>query len=400
MGCVSQSPSLGFQGLREGRSGRLDHSLSIGWLHVNLAMGEILRLPIEAEKIDAVKTAKLIHQTVTVMMKGLLHQKNRDQSWTYPFLHLIYKASNTPGVPRDMGADSLLSSKRCWSKLGEALGQWQDVKRFLALFDTKAREAVVSRLQLVTFWALYTQKGHTTPKTLFTNIASWEPLGLAVLDPATPLPEDVVKAVLMSIFCDTARLKKDLHLGRVMPPFAAPFGANVLRYGFPDCNFVFYHPNIKSKVAANGIRARRAKHFAKVYGIPGAFQSQTGLPDRTSAPKAPTSYHNTLHISTARAWSRLPFKAIIHSGPLYPSGRTNHDIVASFVADVRHEICDHSHRGDIYSATIDEEVRNLLPSFLDVLKVASEKIGLDDCTGARMYMTSRKIRLLGRWSMN
>ncbi|KAL8779387.1 MAG: hypothetical protein Q9194_001484, partial [Teloschistes cf. exilis] len=364
-----------------------------------LRWAEILRLPIKPEKIDAVKTAKLIHQTITVMMKGLLHQKNRDQSWTYPFLHLIYKASNAPGVPRDMGADSLLSSKRCWRKLGEALGQWQDVKRFLALFDTKAREAVVSRLQLVTFWALYTQKGHTTPKTFFTNIASREPLGLAVLDPAAPLPEHMVKAVLMSIFCDTARLNKDMHLGRVMPPFATPFGASVLRCGFPDCNFVFYHHDPNPEVAANGIRARRAKHFAKVYGIPGAFQSQTGLPDQTSAPKAPTSYHNTLHISTARAWSRLPFdqkKAIIHSGPLYAGGKTNHYIVASFVADVRREICDHSHRGNIYSATIDEEVRNLLPSFLDALKVASEKMGLDDCTGAAYVHDFTKNTIVGK----
>ncbi|KAL9582855.1 MAG: hypothetical protein Q9212_003054 [Teloschistes hypoglaucus] len=367
-----------------------------------LRWAEILRLPIEAEKIDAVKTAKLIHQTVTVIMKGLLHQKDHDQSWTYPFLHLIYKGSNAPGIPRDMGTDSLLSSKAFWKKLGEAIGQWQDVTRFLALFDTKARAAVVSRLQLITFWALYTQKGHTTPKTFFSNIASREPLGLAVLDPAAPLPQDEVKAVLMSIFCDTARLKKDAHLGRVMPPFATPFGASVLRCGFPSCNAVFYSPaDLENGVeaAANGIRARRAEHFAEVFGIPGAFHSQTGLPDPTSAPKAPTSYHITLHISTARAWSRLPFdhkQAIIISGPSYPGGRTGHNITASFVADVRQEICKHSHRGNIYSATIDEDVRGLLPSFLDALKVASKKMGMDDCTGAAYVHDFTKNTIVGK----
>ncbi|KAI4194622.1 MAG: hypothetical protein LQ350_007677 [Teloschistes chrysophthalmus] len=367
-----------------------------------LRWAEILRLPIEAEKIEAVKTAKLIHQTVAVIMKGLLHQKDRDQSWTYPFLHLIYKASNAPGVPRDMGTDSLLLGKNYWGKLGEALGQWPDVTRFLRLFDTKAREAVVSRLQLIIFWALYTQKGHTTPKTFFTNIASREPLGLAVLDPTAPLPQDEVKAVLMSIFCDTARLKKDAHLGRVMPRFATPFGASVLRCDFPSCNVVFYNPDDLVngvEAAANGIRARRAEHFAEVFGIPGAFQSQTGLPDPTSAPKAPTSYHNTLHISTARAWSRLPFDkkiAIIISGPSYPGGRTGHNITASFVADVRHEICKHSHRGNIYSATIDEEVRNLLPSFLDALKVASKKMGLEDCTGAAYVHDFTKNTIVGK----
>lgn len=97
----------------------------------------------------------------------------------------------------------------------------QDVTRFIALFDTKAREAVMSRLQLVTFWVLYTQKAHTTPKTFFANIASREPLAPAVLDPAAPhLPQNEVKKVLLSIFCDKARLKEhltartqDIHLG-------------------------------------------------------------------------------------------------------------------------------------------------------------------------------------------
>ncbi|KAL8692930.1 MAG: hypothetical protein Q9218_002131 [Villophora microphyllina] len=368
-----------------------------------LRWAEILHLPIEADKINAVKAAKLIHQTVTVMMKGLLHQKDGDQSWTYPFLRLIYKGFNAPGVPRDMGADSLLSSKGCWSKLEEALGKWQDVRRFLALFDSKAREAVASRLQLVIFWALYTQKGHATPKTFFTNIASREPLGLAVLDPTVQLgaslpdstcPPDEVKAILMSIFLDKARLKKDTHLGEVMPPFATPFGASVLRCGFPNCNAHFYCPNVHIKqgaeAAANSIRTRRAEHLAEVFGIPGAFQSQTGLPDPTLAPKAPTSYHNTLHISTARAWSRLPLdskKAII---------RSDHDTTGQFVADVRHEVCDYNHRGNIYSSTIDDHVRSLLPNFLDALRVASKKMGLDDCSGAAYVHDFTKNTIVGK----
>ncbi|KAL8659914.1 MAG: hypothetical protein Q9202_006895 [Teloschistes flavicans] len=367
-----------------------------------LRWAEILRLPIDAERIDAVKAAKLVHQTVTVMMKGLLNEKHGAQSWTQPFLRLIYKGFNAPGVPRDMGTDSLLSSKRCWSKLEEALGQWQDVTRFLALFDSKAREAVATRLQLVAFWASYTQKSHTTPKTFFANIAFREPLAPAVLDPTAPLPPEEVKAVLMSIFCNPTQLKKDTHSSGALPPFATPFGASVLRCGFPDCHVAFHSPDdLKTGVeaAAHGIRARRAEHLAEIYGVPGAFHSQTGLPEPTSAPTAPTSYHHTLHISTARAWSRLSLdrkKAIIHPGPFYPGGRSSYDTVASFVADVRREICATSHRGNIYSAAIDEQVRSLLPSFLDALKAASEKMGLDDCTGVAYVHDFAKNTIAGK----
>lgn len=206
-----------------------------------LRWAEVLQLPISAERIQALRAAKLIHQIVTVMMNELLQEKDGEKPWTYRFLHLIYKEFNAPGIPRDFGPNSLIASEVCWMPLEGALGSWQDVTRFLASFDTKAREAVISRLQLVTFWVLYTQKGHTTPKTFFANIASREPLAPAVLDPAAPyLPQDEVKKVLLSIFCDKRQLRaklacrtKDIHLGKAMPPFATPFGASVLSCGFP-----------------------------------------------------------------------------------------------------------------------------------------------------------------------
>ncbi|KAL8882176.1 MAG: hypothetical protein Q9192_007630, partial [Flavoplaca navasiana] len=127
----------------------------------------------------------------------------------------------------------------------------------------------------------------------------------------------------------------------------------------------------------NGIRTRRAQHFADVFGIPGEFQSQTGLPDPTLAPKAPSSYHNTLHMSIARAWSRLPLakkKAILSS--------TVSAALDSFIVDVRIQLCATSHRGNIYSSTIDEEIRTLMPSFFEALRVASERDGLEDRSGA------------------
>ncbi|KAL8676974.1 MAG: hypothetical protein Q9224_007234, partial [Gallowayella concinna] len=92
---------------------------------------EILQLPIDTQRVEAVKRAKLIHQTVTVMMNGLLREKKGDKSWTYPFLQIIYRAFNAPGIPCDLGLDSLTSNTQCWEKLEEALGHWPDVERFL-----------------------------------------------------------------------------------------------------------------------------------------------------------------------------------------------------------------------------------------------------------------------------
>ncbi|KAL8929142.1 MAG: hypothetical protein Q9172_000577 [Xanthocarpia lactea] len=374
-----------------------------------LRWSEILRLPIHAEEIKAAKVAKLIHQTVSAIMIGLLREQNGDKSWTHPFLHLIYTGFNAPGIPRDLGIKSICSSSRCWSKLEDALGQRQDIQRFIGLFDINTRETVASRLQLIIFWAIYTQKGHTTPKTFFANIRSREPLAPAVLDPTATLPQDEVNEVLRSIFYDKARLERNLsgrtqklHLGKEMPPFATPFGASVLRCTFPECNIDFYSPDdlkAGAVAAANGIRARRAEHLAEVFGIPGAFQSQTGLPDPTLPPKAPTSYHNTLHISIARAWSRLSLdrkKVVISTDPQYPGGRNDHDVVASFVASVRHQLCASSHRGNIYSATIDDEVRSLLPSFLHALKVASDRMGLDDRSGAAYVHDWTRNTIIGK----
>ena len=124
---------------------------------------------------------------------------------------------------------------------------------------------------------------------------------------------------------------------------------------------------------------RRAKHLNDIYGIGSAFKSQTGLPDPTKAPKAPTSYHNTLHISIARTWSQMDpqFKrAILGSNSI-----DDDPAIARFVRDVCLEVCAKNSRGNIYSMTIDKEVRTVLPSFLEALQIASKKMRLEDTSG-------------------
>ena len=287
-------------------------------------------------------------------------------------------------VPRNLGGPaSVVSADKFWPKLEEALGQWQDVKRFLAGFDHASRRDVTPRLQTITFWALFTQKGHTTPKTFFANVKSREPLAPAVLDPEAIIAIGHIMDVLSSIFCPTPQAGSKAHFPdeTVMPPFVSPFGPSVLHCGQPGCGVKFYaEADLQSKpINALAIRARRASHLSEIYGIDRTFISQTGLPDPTQAPKAPTSYHNTLHISTARTWSQLDLerRQAISEGV---SGR-NEPAIADFVREVCLEICARNRRGDIYSASVEPEIRSILPSFLEALRIASEKMGLEDNTG-------------------
>lgn len=168
---------------------------------------ELLNLPIVAGRMEAMQKAKLINLVITNIMNGLFREKDGDKSWTHPFLQLVYQGFNAPNVPRDLGGPtSIVSADRFWPKLEDALGQWQEMKRFLAGFDHASRRDVTPRLQAITFWALFTQKGHTTPKTFFVNVKLREPLAPAVLNPEEFIAEGPIFDKLTSSFLPTRRL--------------------------------------------------------------------------------------------------------------------------------------------------------------------------------------------------
>ena len=343
-----------------------------------------LNLPVDKGSLEAIKKAKLINLTVATIMKGLLEQKDDDKSWTHPFLQLVYREFNAPGVPRDLSSSSILPAETFWTNLQKVLGRRDDVRTFLASFQHPGCLSMAHNIQLIIFWALYTQKGHTTPKTFFATIKAREPLAPAILDPMATVASKAVNEVLLSIFCPKRQIQdtNDPHLCSELPPFASPFGPSVIHCGKPGCNVQFYsESDLEAGVdaAADRIRDRRAKHFKEIYSVADTFSSPRGLPEPTQAPNAPSSYHNTLHISTARVWSRLDlehkeaiFKGIPNKG---------NPVVIAFLKDVRIEVVERSHRGNIYSPTIDTEVRAVLPSLLEALKVASAKMGLEDKSG-------------------
>ena len=345
---------------------------------------EELDLPVDQETLEAIKKAKLIHLAVASIMKGLLDQKGGNKSWMYPFLQLIYREFNAPGVPRDLSSASILPTETFWSTLQIVLSSLDDVNTLFASLKHPDCLPMAHNIQLLIFWALYTQNGHTTPKTFFATIKAREPLAAAILDPTAAVPIKAINEVLLSIFCperETQEATKDPHLSNSLPPFASPFGPSVIYCGTPGCTVKFYSPYDldDGQTAAEQIRDRRAKHLKEVYGVANTFTSLRGLPEPTHAPQPPSSYHNTLHISTARVWSRLDpdgRAGIIQGLPL----EDNPDVLA-FLKDVRIEISERSHRGDIYSATIEGEVRAILPSLIEVLQVASDKMGLEDVSG-------------------
>lgn len=343
---------------------------------------KILSTSVTPQQLSMIKKAKLIHLLVASIMSAMLKAQRTGLSWKNGFLTLIYQVENGPGVPRDIGPKSVLSPDGFWSRLGHVLGGWTDVVSFLETFDETSRVEVVLRLQLLIFWALFTQKGHTTPKSFFATIRSREEFGLAVLDPTRSVPEDAIRQILHSIFCPKLSTECfKAHPKNDVPPFVSPFGASVLRCGTPGCSVIFYHGETDKhgEVDTLTIRTRRANHLNEVHAVSDTNHSETGLPEATAAPTPPTSYSLTLHLSTAKVWSRLTMNERQEIGEAMRQGQDS--AIARFVTKVRSEICTDSHRGNIYSPTIDDEVREVLPSFLEALRVASIREGCHDASG-------------------
>lgn len=129
---------------------------------------------LDPSSVESLIKAKLIHIVVSSMMNALLQHKGKakDSEWTHPFIRLIYRGFNAPGIPRHMmDSESVVSARRFWATLKDALGDWPDNKHFLSMFPAKARIDVCRRIQLAVFWTIFTQQAHTTPKTFFHTIA-------------------------------------------------------------------------------------------------------------------------------------------------------------------------------------------------------------------------------------
>ena len=87
-------------------------------------------------------------------------------------------------------------------------------------------------------------------------------------------------------------------------------------------------------------------------------------------PSRPTSVHTTLHMSVARAWAKLEVDVRRKVARAVESGVVEGESqVEAFVVAVREEVC-RGGRGDIFDRGLDRDIRDVLPSFLAVLKEA------------------------------
>ena len=315
----------------------------------------LLEIPVDVP-LEMIKKAKLIHFLTATIMNGLRDKTEGDTLWTQPFLSLIYREFNAPGVPCNLGQSSLVLPDLFWIKFETFPGASQDVKRFLKQFTLLERHQMVSRIQIVIFWALLKQKSHAMPKTFFRNIATLEPLAPQVLDPQAPMTDDAIHGVLMSIFLPDRKI--DIHHGGPsdpQPPFVSPYGPSILECGYPSCDIKFYDTPWRSDVLdPRSVRERRAQHLREVFAV-GSFNSQTGLPEPTKAPKAPSSSHVTMHISIARTWAALPFDqkralsteiAAQLSAPNDSKGPQS--AIPDFIGAVRPVVCTEPARGHLF----------------------------------------------------
>ena len=347
---------------------------------------DMLDLPNETGTLMALQQSKLIHITATSLMKGNLCGKNSDRTWTYPFLELVYREFNAPCVPRDMKAASILGVDGFWAKLEVTLDPYfHGIKSFLDTFTVASRREVYNRIQVVIFWALYHQNGHTTAQTFFRTIGLNKKLAPAVLNPMTTLPDEEAEKMLRSIFVD-ARRNPIAHQSNEPPPFVTPFGASVLICGKKGCGVKFYDPEHSKSLEPEAIHNRRAEHLKETYGLGSRFaHSLHGLPENTITPKPPTSTHYNLHASISRVWSTLPLAANWNRDPLVLKNTTfsklgkepiwngDEEAVTAFVTAVRMKICQEDGRGNIYQAGIEGEIRFLIPSFFEALRVAKRR---------------------------
>lgn len=91
-------------------------------------------------------------------------------------------------------------------------------------------------------------------------------------------------------------------------------------------------------------------------------------------------------MSIVKLWSTFPRSSQANkaNGPVQagcaPKLSKEHS-VSDLVLRAREHICAESRRGNIYHNGFGAEIRELLPSFLEALRVASEKDGLADKSG-------------------
>ncbi|KAF2842312.1 hypothetical protein M501DRAFT_928421 [Patellaria atrata CBS 101060] len=327
------------------------------------------------------KATKVIYSVVSIYLTTLLKESaipNRPAypSWPQRYLALIYQEFNAELIPRDQESNETIvtSVDEFWPRLTEILTLDEGL---LSDWDDEYRQNIMLRVQILVFRLLYFQRGHTSAKTFFAHFAQESELGPPTIDIHKELPDSLVHNVLKSIFLKPDQSEhypitaRGLHSRSVIVPYATPFGPSVMQCGFSDCSMSFLPENfsigieedtqIPDKVI-DKIRQARAAHMKEVFGVNASFNaSQTGMPEGTDAPTPPNSSHVNLHIGVVRTWAALNPEERQRIIDDEEGARRD------FFAAVKKRICQ-ERRGNIYQTQLEKDARDVLPSFLEMLK--------------------------------
>lgn len=150
---------------------------------------------------------------------------------------------------------------------------------------------------------------------------------------------------------------------------------------------LLYDPEDPKSFEPDAVYKRRTEHLKETYGLGFLLvRPPHEMPENTLTPKPPTSTHCNFHSSIARVWSALPPTTDWNLNPIdtktLTSLRSTTDLVwnndegaiTAFVTAVRIEICAGSGRGDIHQASIEDEIREVLPSFFKAMTVAGSGV--------------------------
>ncbi|KAF3913876.1 hypothetical protein ABW21_db0203847 [Orbilia brochopaga] len=339
-------------------------------------------------QVRDLKLAKVLHSVAAEFLARLLKAvPNLGDSWKHPLLQMVYAQFHIPCVPVDArGPKSLINDPAVfWDHLTAFL---PFAGKLLADWTPQEQERAMRRVQILAFWLAYHQRGHTRAKTALQNMRDNQPLAPTVLDVAGPaISASLTDPILLSIFRSEAPQTSLAASHQQSVPFSTPFGGSVLHCGFPECGKPFLQPEqipgIDEKWTErqiDALRQARKEHLIDVFGVTEKFvlQTATGMPTVTAIPAPPQSRHVNLHISIARVWSnrmRREECAKIAAGDAAAVGE--------FVEAVREEIC-MNRRGDVFAADLDDDIRGLIPSFLEAVKVAMRMQGRE-AEGVEMF---------------
>jgi hypothetical protein len=326
--------------------------------------------------VRQLKAAKSIHSVAAKYLADLLQNCHAPRGWKQKYLEALYHEFNGPLIPRDQGSASLLTDTEIFTqRLGVCLDQTPLPYITLSYTD---QMILTSKLQVLLFWLIFKQKNHCSAQTFFMQMRETSPIAHAVLSPTLRISERDHSQILLSLFATedaqpiepTAAAAHDCII-----PFANPFGASVLHCGAPTCRAPFSTLTSEDELtpsACDAIRTARAQHLIAVFGVQGRFEkSRTGLPERPNLHKGapPSSLHFSLHIAIVREWVKQGVDA--RRGIV-----TDSKARAAFVVRVCEQVCA-SGRGDIFNASLQRRMHELLPSFFDVLAMALRIEGRD-----------------------